>query len=162
MSIRHNVGTIIQVEFPKFIVNLSTTSIGDESMTALQEDDIILETSSNDYKDLVLYYNSIAESIDTSSNFEDGKIEYFINTEEFVGIVVDNDRVIKNYEALNGVTNEIFTSRQKVFGCVSSLCLVSGTTVDNKVVYTGSCVQYCKTRFCNHSAYYQYKHKLES
>ena len=67
---------------------------------------------------------------------------------------VDNDRVTKYYEALNGVMNETVTSRQTFFECVLSLCLVSGSTVDNKVVYTGSCVQYYKIRFCNHSAYY--------
>ena len=142
MSIGHNVGTMIQVEFPKFIVNVSTTLMGVESKTSLQEEDIILDTNSDCYKDLALYYNSITESIDTSSNFEDGKIEHLINTEEFVGMFVDNDRVTRYYEALNGVTNETFTSRQKFFDCVSSLCLVSGSTVDNKVVYTGSCVQY--------------------
>ena len=162
MSIGHDVGTMIQVEFPKFIVNVSKTSIGVKNMTSLQEEDIIPDTNSNDYKDLALYYNSITESIDTSSNYDDGKIEHLINPEEFVGMFVDNDRVTKYYDVLNGVTNETFTSWQKICDCVLSLCLVCGTTVDNKVVYTSSCVQYCKTRFCNHSADYQYKHKLES
>ena len=147
MIIGNNVGTMLQVEFPKFIANVSTTCIGVESVTSLQEEDIILDTHSNDYKDLALYYNSITESIDTSSNLEDGKIEHLINTEEFVGMFVDNDRVSKYYEAINGITNETFTSRQKFFDCVASLCLVSGTIIDDKVIYTGSCVQYCKTRY---------------
>ena len=80
MSIQYNVGTMIQVEFSKFIVNISTTSMVLESMTSLQEEDIILDTHSDCYKNLALYYNSITESIDTSSNFEDSKIEHLINT----------------------------------------------------------------------------------
>ena len=95
MSIGYNIGTMLQVEFPKFIVNVSITCIGVESTTSLQEEDIIFDTNSNDHKDLALYYNSITESIDTSSNLKDGKIEHLINTEEFVGMSVDNDRVTK-------------------------------------------------------------------
>ena len=165
MNIGHNVGTMIQVEFPKLIVNMLTTCMGVESHACLQQEEIVLDTTSNIYTDLALYYNSITESIDTRTN-ESGanreKEEYLINTENFVGKFVDNDRVATYYNALNGVTNETYTSRQEYFECVSSLCLVSSTTVNNKAVYIGSCVQYCKTRYCNHSGYYQYKNKLES
>ena len=59
---------------------------------------------------------------------------------DFVGMFVDIDRVTKYYEAINSVTNETFTSWQNCFGCVSSLCLVFCTTIDNKVVYTCFCV----------------------
>ena len=38
MSIGHNVGTMIQIEFLKFIVNVFTASMGVESMTSLQEE----------------------------------------------------------------------------------------------------------------------------
>ena len=58
MSIWHNVGTMLQLKFPKFIVNVSTACIGVVNTISLQEEDIILETNSNEYKDLALYYKS--------------------------------------------------------------------------------------------------------
>ena len=164
MNIGHNMGSMIQVELPKFIVNVSTTCMGVESRTCLQEEAVVLNTDSSIYKELALYYNSIKDSVDTISvigkNTE--KKEYLINTEEFVGKFIDEDRVTTYYEALKGETRETYQTRHKFIECVSSLCLVTGIKMDNKVIYTGSCVRYCKTRYCNHAGYYQYKNKLKS
>ena len=164
LNIGLNMGAMIEVELPKMIVNVSTTCMGVESHTCLQEDSVILQTDSNFYKELSLYYNSVTESIDTQSvhSKDTDKYEYFINTEEFVGRFFTDRRILEYYEALKGRTKETYQSREKYCECVSSMCLVTGTVTDNKVVYTGSCVRYWKTRYCPHAAYYQYKDRLKS
>jgi len=128
-----NMGTMIEVELPKMIVNVSTTCMGVESHTCLQEEKVILQTDSTVYKQLSLYYKFITD-----------------------------ERIFDYYEALKGRTKETYQSRQKFCECVSSMCLVSGTRRDNKVIYTGSCVSYWKTRYCPHAAYFQYKNQLKS
>ena len=87
--------------------------MGVESHTCLQQEEIVLDTTSNIYTDLALYYNSITESIDTRTN-ESGanreKEQYLINTENFVGKFVDNDRVATYYHTKKGSLYSIFES----------------------------------------------------
>ena len=45
-----NMGTMIEVELPKVIVNISTTCMGVESHTCLQEAMVVLQTDSTIYK----------------------------------------------------------------------------------------------------------------
>ena len=103
--------------------------MGVESRTCLQEEAVVLNTDSSIYKELALYYNSIKDSVDTISvigkNTE--KKEYLINTEEFVGKFIDEDRVTTYYEALKGETRETYQTQHKFIECVSSLCPVSYT-----------------------------------
>ena len=146
MNIGRNMGTMIEVELPKMIVNVSTTCIGVESHTCLQEEKVVIQTDYIIYKQLSLYYNSITESIDTRTIHEDDtdKYEYFINTNNFVGKFITDERISDYYEVLKGRTKETYQSRQKVCECVSSICLVVvGTWKETKVIYAGSCVQYC-------------------
>ena len=164
MKIGQNMGTMIQSELPKMIYNFSTMGIGVVSCTQLQEEAIVLNPKSNIYQELTSFYNSIKESIDTRTiqNDINHKEEFLINTEEYVGKIIDDSRVQEYYLALQGITNETYKSRNKFIEAVSSLCQVTGLTSNNKVVYTGSCVRYCKTRYCPHSAFYQYHNKLIS
>ena len=123
--------------------------MGVERHTCLQEANVVLQIDSTIYKQLLLYYNSITESIDKRVVHADDtdQYEYFINTEEFVGKFIIDNRISEYYEALKGRTKETYQSRQKYCECVSSMCLVSRTITDNKVIYTGSYVRYWTSSF---------------
>ena len=76
MNIGRNMGTMIEVELPKMIVNVSTTCMGVESHTCLQEETVVLQTDSTIYKQLSLYYNYITKSIDAQTIHEDDTDKY--------------------------------------------------------------------------------------
>ena len=67
MNIGHNIGTMILTKSPKLIFNVSTTSIRVESHTCLQEEDLVLNTKSQIYKNLTKYYSSVTKAIDTKT-----------------------------------------------------------------------------------------------
>ena len=111
-----------------------------------------------------MYYNFSAESIYLRAVHRDNtdQYDYFINTMDFVGKFIKDNRISECYEALKGITKKTYQSRQKYCECVSSMCVVYGTVTGNKIIYTGSCVRYWKTGYCQHAADYQYKDRLKS
>ena len=109
LNIERNMGTMIEVELLKMIVNVSTTCMGVENHTFLQEEKVVLQIDYIIYKQLSLYYNSITESIDTRTIHEDDtdKYEYFINTEDSVGKFITDGSISDYYEALKGRTKKL-------------------------------------------------------
>ena len=138
--------------------------MGVESHTCLQEETVVFQTDSTIYRQLSLFYNSITESINTQTIHENDtdKYEYFINTEDFVGKFITDERISDYYVALKGRTKEAYLSQQKFCECVSSMRLVAGTRKETKVIYTSSCIQYWKTQYYPHAVYYQYNNRLKS
>ena len=89
--------------------------------------------------------------------------KYLVNTEGNLGYVITTDRITKYNEGLLGKTNEKHDTRQIYFDCISSLCCVTCTTsIDNRLMYSGSCSDFWKTKYCNHAAVFQYKTELQT
>jgi hypothetical protein len=167
MSIGYDVGTMIQRELPTMIYKCSQDRIGMESHNSLQQEDIIFHIDSKVYRGLSDYYKPYRPSIDCkllSENSRDNPnfVSYLVNTEEYLGLAISDTRKIKYDQALMGVTDYTYQDRRKYFECTTSLCNVTGTTVDRKIIYSGSCSNYWKTTYCNHAAIFQYHKKLKS
>ena len=168
MSIKHSIGTMLETELPKMIYRLSINNIGVESNNPLEHSDVVLMAGTTRYKQLTTYFNLFQFSrdsyeLDTKSNSNPYIRKFLVNTEGNLGNIITTDRITTYNNALLGKTIELHSTRQLFFECVSSLCCVTCTTsTNNKLIYTGSCAHFWKTRYCKHAAVFQYKEELET
>jgi hypothetical protein len=167
MRIGYDVGTMIQRELPTMIYKCSQDRIGVESYTYLQQEEIIFHVHSKVYGGLTEYFQQYRSSIDCKvlpPNQLDTTqcASYLVNTEEYLGLAISNERRNNYDQALMGQTNFTYRDRGKYFECTSSLCNVTGRSVGGKIIYSGSCSTYWKTTYCNHAAIFQYHEKLKS
>ena len=146
------------------IFRLSINSIGIESNHPLQHPTIVLHSTSKRYMKLTRYFHTFEFTIDCCL-LEDttSGTKHIVNTEGHLGEVITKNRINKYNHGLEGKTTEKQDTRQIYFDSVSSLCTVTGIINSmNRIMYSGSCCDYWKTRYCQHAAVFQYKKELQT
>ena len=156
-----NITTMLTVELPNMVYKTSLSRVGVERNFKINNRDIVLNYQSNDYQKLLRYFNSFDSSIDIRSN---GQNKFFVNTEEYLGSYVTEERTKLYRDALKGKTELDFSQRGRFFSHVESLCMVTRhkKQQDGNWQYTGNCSTFQKDTYCTHAARLMYKQELES
>jgi hypothetical protein len=152
-----NMTAMIGEEFPKLIFNNSGMRYGVGRGVPMLDDKRMLSTTS-----VLEFYDLIQKSEDIVP-YQKG---FLINTEEYVGTPIRQERIFNYEKSLAGEFESDYASRSTFFGRVNGFCFVdrSGTTTtsDNKeaTFFRGTCFQFYNYCWCPHAAVVQYDELL--
>jgi hypothetical protein len=162
-NIGKDMKTMLTHEFPKLIRTLSLTRVGVERHLKIDQKNIILNPQSNTYNNLLNYQSRFNITVDCKIISDDTRTCFIVNTEQYLGALVTDERVALYNNALLGVTEFPSEERESYFDCVASLCIVQRIKAkDGSFKYAGSCSQYYKETYCNHAARFYYESNLTS
>ena len=163
MKIGYNVGRMISKELPDFIFRLAQDKIGVETNTYLLQEKRVLRYDSDVYYGLYQYYQDFSRSMDTKVIVDTSSTRiYLVNTQDFIGKPISDSRQNSYELALEGYTLLHHKKRHKYFQLTNSLCKVIGTPENNQFTYSGSCIDYWKSCYCDHVGIFKYEDKLDS
>jgi len=155
--------TMLTHEFPKLIRTLSLTRVGVERHLKINQKNMILHPQSKTYSNLLNYESKFNINVDCKTVSDQTRTCHIVNTEQYLGEPVTDERIVLYNNALVGVTDFLSEDREAYFDCVSSLCIVQCIKDDDgSLKYTGSCSEFYKKTSCNHAARFYYQKELTS
>jgi hypothetical protein len=163
INIGKDMKTMLTYEFPKLIRTLSLTRVGVERHLKNNQKNMILHPQSKTYNYLLNYESKFNINVDCKTVSDQTRTCYIVNTEQYLGEPVTDERITLYNNALLGVTDFPSEERESYFDCVASLCIVQCIKGSNgSIRYAGSCSQYFKETYCNHAARFYYEKELTS
>ena len=153
-------GQMLRIQFPTMIYKLSLNNVGVTRNFLVDNEKLCFRQDSNTYKQLMMYNENFDCEIDEKESMDNNQITY-MNSLHYQGKSITNKR-IKQYEnGLLGITVFGFHNRHKFVEQVHSLCKVKRVhNLNGDTVFRGSCSEFVKTGYCDHSATCKYREKV--
>tara|TARA_B110001450_G_C17666146_1_gene499611 strand:+ start:1239 stop:4214 length:2976 start_codon:yes stop_codon:yes gene_type:complete len=160
-----SIGTMLVDEFPNLIYAFTMNKLGVESAIKLQQEEVIFQSDSKIRNALMKYTNYFDPDVDckTLEPEKNYNVTYLVNTEDSLGIPITDNRYVQYELALQGQTKFTKETRVDYSLLVASMCKVHGIKDEfDRMVYHGTCKDYCMTTYCCHAAYFQYNGRLQT
>ena len=155
-----NLGNMLKFEWPEMIYRLSMRFAGVSRHIAVDEKEVVMNSTSVRYKALLEYTCDVNPTKDLFQPPNTADIT-FMNTRDFLGTYITTERINMYEDALKGVSSVGITNRRQFVDAVESLCKVTRIKDSNdNYRFRGNCVEFWKVGYCDHSAYCQYKDEL--
>jgi hypothetical protein len=153
INLQQNATVMFFDEFPKLIHTHSIERVDIERIYRI--DDASLCTDSKIAKACAL----LTREVDIVSDCSGG---YFVNTNGYLGKEIDNTRIQRYHQALDGKFSSDFTKRRELFEATEGLCHVTyQKTVEGNPTWMGNCMDFWKTTTCPHAVSIKYKDVME-